>query len=74
MFDCPGRADQGHPREVENASGVYSWPTDGRAFPKVQIITVPELLAGQRLNMPTPLLPYVQAQRLVDDRQMRLGI
>jgi DNA modification methylase len=73
VFICLAEPTKGI-REVEKASGVYSWSIDGRTFPKVQIITVAELLAGQRPNMPTPFLPYVQAQRLVDDRQMRLGI
>ncbi len=61
-------------REVAAKSGDYVWPVDGRRFTKVQIVTVADLLAGKRPNMPTPFLPYVQAQRLVDDRQMRLGI
>lgn len=73
VFICLAEPTKGI-REVEKASGVYSWSVDGRTFPKVQVLTVAELLAGQRPNMPTPFLPYVQAQRLVDDRQMRLGI
>ncbi len=59
---------------MSQKSGDYAWPVDGRKFPRIQILTVTELLAGKRPNMPTPFLPYVQARRLVDDRQMRLGI
>ena len=56
--------------EVAAKSGDYAWPVDGRKFPRIQIITVAELLEGRRPNMPTPFLPYLQAQRLVDDNQM----
>ena len=59
-------------REVEHASGVYTWPVDGRTFPKVQVFTVAELLAGRRPSMPTPFLPYVQARKLVNDDTPRL--
>jgi hypothetical protein len=52
----------------------YAWPVDGRKFPRLQIITIAELLDGKRPNMPTPFLPYVQAQRLVDDKQLTLGL
>ncbi|HXH58428.1 DNA methyltransferase [Iamia sp.] len=60
--------------EVARRSGDYRWPVDGRTFPKVQIITVDDLLAGKRPMMPTPYLPYLQARRLVDDNQLALGI
>lgn len=58
--------------EVANGSGNYSWPVDGRAFPKIQIITIEQLLAGERPKMPTPFLPYVKARRLVSDNTSRL--
>lgn len=58
--------------EVANGSGLYSWPVDGRSYPKVQIITVADLLAHKKPNMPTPFLPYVQARRLVDENALRL--
>jgi hypothetical protein len=54
-------------RDVANGSGSYTHPVDGRTFPKVQILTIAQLLAGARPNMPTPFLPYVQARRLIDD-------
>ena len=53
--------------EVANGSGSYAWPVDGRTFPKVQLITITQLLAGQRPKMPTPYLPYMQAKRLTVD-------
>lgn len=71
VFICLSEPTKGM-REVENASGTYSWPVDGRPFPKVQILTVAELLAGKRPAMPTPFLPYVQAKKLVADDTPRL--
>jgi DNA modification methylase len=49
-------------------AGVYTWEWNGQAYPKVQIVTVEELLAGARLEMPPPLMPYVRAKR-----QLRLA-
>ena len=71
VFICLSESTKGM-REVENASGSYAWPVDGRTFPKVQLLTVAELLAGKRPNMPTPFLPYVQAKKLVTDDTPRL--
>lgn len=44
------------------------------AFPKVQIITVEELLNDKRPSMPNALLPYFQAQRrYATTEQQELG-
>jgi DNA modification methylase len=58
--------------DVARRSGDYVWPVDGRRFPKIQILTIAELLDGKRPAMPTPFLPYLQAQRLVNDDQLSL--
>jgi hypothetical protein len=47
--------------EAAHHSGSYKWPVDGRDYPKVQIITIDELLNGKRLTIPPPLSPYMQA-------------
>jgi DNA modification methylase len=52
--------------EAANHSGVYTYPANGQPFPKVQIITVEELLNGKRPTMPNALLPFFQAQRRYD--------
>lgn len=52
--------------EAANHSGVYTYPTNGQPFPKVQIITIEELLDDKRPSMPNTLLPYFQAQRRYD--------
>lgn len=49
--------------EAANHSGSYTWPVNGQSFPKVQIITVPELLNFKRPKMPPPLTPYISAVR-----------
>ncbi|TFV89598.1 DNA methyltransferase [Blastococcus sp. CT_GayMR16] len=46
-----------------NHAGVYHHPNYPQAFPRIQIITVDELLAGKRPMMPPTMLPYIQAQR-----------
>lgn len=61
-------------REVANKSGIYKHPGDGREYPRLQIITVQELLDGKWPKLPPTLLPYFQAQkRQSTDRQMTLG-
>ncbi|MFK4022351.1 DNA methyltransferase [Streptomyces albogriseolus] len=53
--------------EAANHSGVYTHPGDGKRYPKVQLVTVEELIAGKKLNLPPTLLPYFQAKRRYDD-------
>lgn len=48
-------------------AGSYAWPVNERSYPKVQVLTVEKLLAGQRPEMPTPFLPYIQARRLAPE-------
>ena len=49
--------------EAAAHSGSYTWQVNGAQFPRVQIITVPELLNFQRPKMPSPLTPYISAVR-----------
>lgn len=66
VFICLTEPTKGM-REVENASGTYAGAADERTFPKVQIVTIAQLLAGRRPKMPTAFLPYIQAKKLVTD-------
>lgn len=61
VFVCMEEPTRGM-REAENHSGTYNHPANGQPFPKVQIVTVADLLAGKRPEMPQALLPYFQAQ------------
>ncbi|MGD0741865.1 MAG: DNA methyltransferase [Acidimicrobiales bacterium] len=47
--------------ETANRAGIYEHPPTGNRYPRVQIITVPELFDGKRPNMPTVILPYIKA-------------
>ncbi len=49
--------------EAANHSGSYVWPVNGQSFPKVQLITVPQLLNFKRPMMPPALTPYISAAR-----------
>jgi hypothetical protein len=42
--------------DAENHGGTYTWPDNNQAFPRVQVITIQELLAGTRPDMP-PTVP-----------------
>ncbi len=49
-------------RAEANRSGTYEHPLTGTTYPKLQVVTVAELLEGKRPKMPTPILPYVKAR------------
>ena len=46
-----------------NRGGSYTWPVNGSTFPRIQVVTVRELLEGKQPRMPTLMLPYGQAAR-----------
>lgn len=50
-------------RDVANTSGIYKHPGDGREYPRLQIITVEEMLAGGRPKLPPTSSPILQAKR-----------
>ena len=47
--------------EVADLSGSYQVPLTGVTYPKLQIVTIAELLAGNHPNIPTAILPYIKA-------------
>lgn len=49
--------------DAANHGGFYAWPVNHQTFPKIQVITIADLLGGKRPSMPPPMLPYVQATR-----------
>lgn len=53
----PGMVDE------VNHSGSYSHPASGQVYPRLQIITTAELLAGKRPQLPPTVLPYIAAAR-----------
>lgn len=46
-----------------NHAGTYQHPHYSDGFPRIQLITVDELLSGKRPQMPATILPYIQALR-----------
>jgi hypothetical protein len=61
--------------DAADHAGTYTWPVHGQKFPKIQIITVADLLAGKRPRLPLTLMPYIAAKRLQppDPEQLELG-
>jgi site-specific DNA-methyltransferase (adenine-specific) len=51
--------------DAVNHGGTYRWPLNGQVFPMVQVITIKDLLAGKRPDMPQSLLPYIQAAKAI---------
>jgi site-specific DNA-methyltransferase (adenine-specific) len=62
VFICMDSPTKGM-TEAANHSGFYVHPANGQSFPKVQIISVSEILAGKRPALPPVLLPYFQAPK-----------
>lgn len=55
--------------EEVNRSGLFDAERHGRSYPKLQILTVAELLSGKRPKLPPTLLPYMPAQRRAAEEQ-----
>ena len=47
--------------DTANRAGIYEHQPTGQRYPRVQIITVPDLFDGKRPDMPTIILPYIKA-------------
>ena len=62
VFVCMNQPTKGMV-DAANHSGLYTHPADKRKYPKVQLMTVEQLLSAESPNMPVTLLPYVQAQK-----------
>jgi DNA modification methylase len=49
-------------KDAAQHTGSYTYELSGHTYPKVQIITIEELFAGKKVDMPTPMLPYKLAK------------
>lgn len=58
--------------EAAEHSGSYVNPLTGTSYPKVQIVSIEDLMAGRRPNLPTAILPYIQAAAKKDYDEVRL--
>lgn len=50
--------------DAVNHAGTYTLEANSQIFPRVQTITVPQLLGGERPKLPPTFLPYIQASKL----------
>lgn len=48
-------------------AGSYVMAANGQHFPRIQLLSISELLSGKKPNMPPPLLPYIAAERQIAD-------
>lgn len=55
-------------------AGRYEWPWNQQTYPKVQIITVAELLGGKTPDAPPSILPYVEAKRQLKPTAEQSGL
>ena len=61
-------------REVAAQSGTYDSELTGQSYPRIQIVTIADLMAGKRPNLPSAILPYVKAKpRARDQLGLDLG-
>lgn len=51
-------------KDAADHAGAYRWPLNDDLFPKIQLVTIRELLDGKRPQTPTTLTPYIPADRL----------
>lgn len=47
-------------RDAANHAGTYTWPLNGQVYPRIQIITIGQLLNGARPVIPTQIMPYTR--------------
>jgi hypothetical protein len=73
VFICLNKPTKGM-IDAANHSGFWTYPVNGQKYPKVQIISVDELLHDKQPNLPTALLPYFQARRRYDDGHEQMSI
>jgi DNA modification methylase len=61
-------------KDEADHAGTYTWPVNGETFPRIQLVTIEDLLAEKRPSMPVSLTPYIKAQRAAPRQdQLPLG-
>jgi DNA modification methylase len=50
-------------RDAASHAGTYTWPLNGQTYPKIQVITIEQLLHGIRPAIPTHIMPYTRRTR-----------
>jgi hypothetical protein len=60
--------------EAAQHAGSYDHALTAARYPKVQIMSVSDLLGGRRPHMPTPFMPYLAAPKFVPDHPTLPGL
>jgi site-specific DNA-methyltransferase (adenine-specific) len=55
-------------------AGFYHSPGWGRNYPKIQVLTIEQLLQGAKVEMPPSYGTFQQAQRVDENRGQQLGL
>ena len=50
-------------RDAIDHGGVYTHPANGQTFPRLQHVTISDLLKGKGPTLPTMLRPYIEAKK-----------
>jgi site-specific DNA-methyltransferase (adenine-specific) len=61
-------ATPGIKKEI-NHGGIFTHPANKQSFPKLQHVTITQLLAGKRPQMPPTTLPYIPASKLLTNSE-----
>ncbi|WP_068265097.1 DNA methyltransferase [Janibacter limosus] len=54
--------------------GVYTHPANGQVFPRLQHVTIMDLLKGSRPTLPTMLRPYIEAKKQLSQKGEQFGL
>jgi DNA modification methylase len=58
--------------EEANRSGSYEYEFTGARYPRIQVVTVADILAGKPPRLPAHFPAYTQAKRLIEDNQLSM--
>ncbi len=62
------------PMRTEAATaGFYHWPLYKRDYPRIQILTIEELLSGQKPDLPYSIPGFAKAKKIAKGKQMSLA-
>lgn len=61
LLVCLGRPTRGMIEEADH-SGSFRSEFTGTSYPRIQIVTIADLLAGRKPRLPTPIQPYRRAR------------
>jgi site-specific DNA-methyltransferase (adenine-specific) len=59
-------------KDAIDHGGVYKHPANGQAYPRLQHITIAELLDGKKPQMPGTVLPYIAAEKLTVQEESQM--